>query len=70
MLKRVPLDVEVDCVEQTICAKYPNTKCYRLSKDSNPLRTLKGIFSNNSDLSDALESDVLVPDHNIKFRLE
>ena len=70
MLKGVPLDVEAYYVEQAICAKYPNTKCYRLFKDSNPLHALKVNFSNNTGLSDALESGVLVTDHIMKFKRE
>ena len=70
MMRGVPLDIDPVDIAQAISSKYKNSTCQRLSKSDNILRTVKVTFANREDLSDAVSNGVLLPDHNMRFRVE
>ena len=70
MMRGVPLDIDPVDIAQVISSKYKNLTCQRLSKSDNILRTVKVTFASREDLSDAISNGVLLPVHNMRFRLE
>ena len=70
MIRGVPLDLNTDTIRNAITTKYPDVTVYRLTKENNPLCTVKISFASTTDLSDALKNGITIDDYNMRFRVE
>ena len=70
MMRGVPLDLSPNAIEKAISDKYCNATCHRLKRNDSQLRTVKVTFANKDDLADAISNGIIIPDFNMRFRLE
>lgn len=70
MMRGVPLDIDTKSIQSSVDDSYRHTNCFRLSKNDNPLRTVKITFANSCDLTKAIETGITLSDYNMRFRVE
>lgn len=70
MIRGVPLDLDISDLEKAAHSTFNDSVCYRLNRDNNPTRTVKITFANKLDLTNAVSSGLLIPEHNMRFRIE
>ena len=70
MVKGVPRDIPEKEIHDAICTKYSDATFIRLTKDQQPLRTLKVLFKSKSELDHAVVNGLLVSSQNMIFRVE
>ena len=70
MIREVPFDMSSNAIEKAVSDKYCNATCHRLNRNDSQLRTVKVTFTNKDDLADAISNGIIIPDFNMRFRLE
>ena len=70
MIRGVPLNISHEDIDNALKQQYPGAHHLRLSKDDQPLRTIKVTFVDNTQLQLAIKQNLLLPSHNMLFRPE
>ena len=70
VMRGVPLDMFSNAVKRAISDKYCYATCHRLTRHDSQLCTVKVTFANKDDLADTISNGIIIPEFNMKFRLE